>query len=42
MFAITSAIAIGPILVDAGGNAGGQSSATIIRSLALKEIEVPD
>lgn len=31
-----------PMLMDTGGNAGGQSSATIIRGLSLHEIEYTD
>lgn len=31
-----------PMLMDTGGNAGGQSSATIIRGLSLEEIEFKD
>jgi len=31
-----------PMLMDTGGNAGGQSSATIIRGLSLQEIELKD
>lgn len=35
-------IACIPMLMDTGGNAGGQSSATIIRGLSLGEIEFSD
>ena len=35
-------IAFIPMLMDTGGNAGGQSSVTIIRGLALNEIEFSD
>lgn len=35
-------IACIPMLMDTGGNAGGQSSATVIRGLSLGEIEFPD
>lgn len=31
-----------PMLMDTGGNAGGQASATIIRGLSLEEIEFGD
>ena len=31
-----------PMLMDTGGNAGGQASVTIIRGLSLGEIEYPD
>jgi len=31
-----------PMLMDTGGNAGGQASVTIIRGLSLNEIEFPD
>ena len=31
-----------PMIMDTGGNAGGQSSATIIRSLSLEDIEFSD
>ena len=31
-----------PMIMDTGGNAGGQSSVTIIRSLSLKEVEFKD
>lgn len=31
-----------PMLMDTGGNAGSQSSATVIRSLSLNEIAFPD
>ena len=31
-----------PMLMDTGGNAGGQASATIIRSLSLNDIEFSD
>ena len=31
-----------PMLMDTGGNAGGQTSVTIIRSLSLGEIEIKD
>lgn len=31
-----------PMLMDTGGNAGGQSSVTIIRSISLHDIEFPD
>ena len=31
-----------PMIMDTGGNAGGQSSATIIRSLSLNDIEFKD
>ena len=31
-----------PMIMDTGGNAGGQSSATIIRSLSLEDIEFKD
>jgi magnesium transporter len=31
-----------PMLTDTGGNAGGQSSTLIIRSLAMEEIELSD
>ena len=31
-----------PMLMDTGGNAGGQASVTIIRGLSLKEIELRD
>lgn len=31
-----------PVLMDAGGNAGSQSSTFVIRSLALKEVDVKD
>ena len=31
-----------PMLMDTGGNAGGQASATIIRSLSLNDIEFAD
>jgi magnesium transporter len=31
-----------PMLTDTGGNAGGQSSTLIIRSLAMEEIELKD
>ena len=31
-----------PMIMDTGGNAGGQSSATIIRSLSLEDIEFND
>lgn len=31
-----------PMLMDTGGNAGGQSSATIIRALSLNDIEFKD
>ncbi len=31
-----------PMIMDTGGNAGGQSSATIIRSLSLEDIEFTD
>ncbi len=35
-------IAFIPMLMDTGGNAGGQSSVTIIRGLSLQEIELKD
>ena len=35
-------IACIPMLMDTGGNAGGQSSATVIRGLSLGEIEFSD
>ncbi len=35
-------IAYIPMLMDTGGNAGGQASVTIIRGLSLKEIEFQD
>ena len=31
-----------PMIMDTGGNAGGQSSATIIRSLSLEDVEFKD
>lgn len=31
-----------PMMMDTGGNAGGQASATIIRSIALNEVEFKD
>lgn len=31
-----------PMLMDTGGNAGGQASVTVIRGLSLNEIEFPD
>ena len=31
-----------PMIMDTGGNAGGQSSATIIRSLSLEDVEFSD
>ena len=31
-----------PMLMDTGGNAGGQSSVTIIRSISLHDVEFPD
>ena len=40
--AFVTAISVVPIMIDSGGNAGGQASATIIRSLATKEIETSD
>ena len=35
-------IAFIPMLMDTGGNAGGQASVTIIRGLSLGEIEYRD
>jgi magnesium transporter len=35
-------VAFIPMLMDTGGNAGGQASATIIRALSLKDIEFRD
>ena len=38
----TALIACVPMLMDTGGNAGGQASVTVIRSLALGDIEFKD
>ena len=40
--AIPALVAFIPMLMDTGGNSGGQSSVTIIRGLALNEIENRD
>ena len=40
--ACASLISYIPMLMDTGGNAGGQASVTIIRGLSLKEIEFRD
>ncbi len=40
--AVLTAIAVVPILIDSGGNAGGQASGTMIRSLALKDVKPKD
>ncbi len=40
--AILTAIAVVPILIDSGGNAGGQASGTMIRSLALRDVKPQD
>ena len=38
----TALVSFIPMLMDTGGNAGGQTSVTIIRGLALGEITFPD
>lgn len=40
--ALPALIAFIPMLMDTGGNAGGQSSVTVIRALALGDIELRD
>lgn len=42
LMACGALIAYIPMLMDTGGNAGGQASVTIIRGLSLKEIEFRD
>lgn len=39
---ITGLVAFIPMLMDTGGNSGGQASVTIIRAISLNEVEVKD